>query len=198
MKLGIAIAKLNSDNNAEHLLDKIHFIEKAIGRPFNFVEGINNPEIMLEVTKHYRCSTLGSLIYSDTINVFDQFNEACALASKLNISNLMFGAAKAREKFKEQNKLWFKELYSIAKAKDLHLMFEPIKNTEFDTLDKVTFLQKVEKEPRFHLCLLNTEANKDDLSKLDMSSVVSCHFNTYTLAKYWDYIKDLSEVTLEL
>lgn len=85
MKLGIDITKLNSDNNAEYLLDKTHFIEKAIGRPFNFVEGINNPEIMLEVTKHYHCSTLGSLIHSDTINVFDQFNGACALASKLNI-----------------------------------------------------------------------------------------------------------------
>ena len=202
MKLGIAIAPLNKTNNAKDVLNKIHLLEELLNRQFDFIEGINNPPIMHEVIKH-PCYTLGSLIPRTDIDIVEQFMNACYLAKELNIKYLMFGNQKVREYVAEgKYKLNLQQLYTgmfgVCSHLGLELMFEPLKGTYPATLSEVVRLQNTHNAKSVHICLKNTDINSDILDIVMPNTIKNCHISLALYIKYYESIKHLDRVTLEI
>lgn len=203
MKLGIAIAPLNKTNSAKNVLDKIHLLEELLNRRFDFIEGINNPSIMYELIKHYPCYTLGSLIPRTDIDIVEQFMNACYLAKELNIKYLMFGNQKVREYVAEgKYKLNLQQLYTgmfgACSHLGLELMFEPLKGTYPSTLSEVVRLQNMYNVSSMHICLKNTDINSDILDIVMPNTIQNCHISLALYLKYYESIKHLDRVTLEI
>ena len=94
-ELGICIASLQP-KSYEDVCFKLKELSSLT--EFDFIEGINDREIMLKLIKDYPCYTLGSLIRNTDSNIYEQFEDACKLAKELNIKYLMFGGYKVRIK----------------------------------------------------------------------------------------------------
>ena len=84
--LGICIASLDP-KSYEDVCDKLN--ELRCLTEFDFIEGINDREIMSKLIKDYPCYTLGSLIRNTDSNIYEQFEDACKLAKELNIKYLI-------------------------------------------------------------------------------------------------------------
>ena len=129
-ELGICIASLQpkSYDDVIYKLKELSSLTK-----FDFIEGINDKEIMLNLIKDYPCYTLGSLIRDPEGDIYKQFEDACKLASELNIDYLMFGSYKTRIK----NKIDYSKFFELAKKYNKHLLLEPLKGTYPGTLEEV-------------------------------------------------------------
>ena len=121
-ELGICIASLQpkSYDDVIYKLKELSSLTK-----FDFIEGINDREIMLNLIKDYPCYTLGSLIRDPNGDIYKQFEDSCKLASELNIDYLMFGSYKTRI----QNDIDYAKFFGLAKKYKKHLLLEPLKGT---------------------------------------------------------------------
>ena len=189
-ELGICIASLQpkSYDDVIYKLKELSSLTK-----FDFIEGINDREIMLSLIKDYPCYTLGSLIRDPNGDIYQQFEDACKLASELNIDYLMFGSYKTRIK----NKIDYSKFFELAKKYNKHLLLEPLKGTYPGTLEEVIKLQEQYGEQDLHLCLKNTEINHDDFYKY-MNRVKNCHISFELYLKYYKELENLKRFTLEI
>ena len=189
-ELGICIASLQpkSYDDVIYKLKELSSLTK-----FDFIEGINDREIMLSLIKDYPCYTLGSLIRDPNGDIYQQFEDACKLASDLNIDYLMFGSYKTRI----QNNIDYSKFFELAKKYNKHLLLEPLKGTYPGTLEEVIKLQEQYGERDLHLCLKNTEINHDDFYKY-IDRVKNCHISFELYLKYYKELKNLKRFTLEI
>ena len=189
-ELGICIASLQpkSYDDVIYKLKELSSLTK-----FDFIEGINNREIMLNLIKDYPCYTLGSLIRDPDGDIYQQFEDACKLASELNIDYLMFGGYQVRIK----NKIDYSKFFELAKKHNRHLLLEPLKGTFPGTLEEVVKLQEQYGEKDLHLCLKNTEINHDDFYKY-IDRVKNCHISFELYLKYYKELENLTRFTLEI
>ena len=189
-ELGICIASLQpkSYDDVIYKLKELSSLTK-----FDFIEGINDREIMLSLIKDYPCYTLGSLIRDPNGDIYQQFEDSCKLASDLNIDYLMFGSYKTRIK----NKIDYSKFFELAKKYNKHLLLEPLKGTYPGTLEEVVKLQEKYGEQDLHLCLKNTEINHDDFYKY-IDRVKNCHISFELYLKYYKELKNLKRFTLEI
>ena len=189
-ELGICIASLQpkSYDDVIYKLKELSSLTK-----FDFIEGINDREIMLNLIKDYPCYTLGSLIRDPDGDIYQQFEDACKLASELNIDYLMFGGYQVRIK----NKIDYSKFFELAKKHNRHLLLEPLKGTFPGTLEEVVKLQEQYGEKDLHLCLKNTEINHDDFYKY-IDRVENCHISFELYLKYYKELENLTRFTLEI
>ena len=189
-ELGICIASLQpkSYDDVIYKLKELSSLTK-----FDFIEGINDREIMLGLIKDYPCYTLGSLIRDPEGDIYKQFEDACKLASDLNIEYLMFGSYKTRI----QNDIDYAKFFGLAKKYKKHLLLEPLKGTYPGTLEEVIKLQEQYGEQDLHLCLKNTEINHDDFYKY-IDRVKNCHISFELYLKYYKELENLKRFTLEI
>ena len=189
-ELGICIASLQpkSYDDVIYKLKELSSLTK-----FDFIEGINDREIMLNLIKDYPCYTLGSLIRDPNGDIYQQFEDSCKLASELNIDYLMFGSYKTRIK----NKIDYAKFFGLAKKYNKHLLLEPLKGTYPGTLEEVIKLQEQYGEQDLHLCLKNTEINHDDFYKY-IDRVKNCHISFELYLKYYKELENLKRFTLEI
>ena len=189
-ELGICIASLQpkSYDDVIYKLKELSSLTK-----FDFIEGINDREIMLNLIKDYPCYTLGSLIRDPDGDIYQQFEDACKLASELNIDYLMFGGYQVRIK----NKIDYSKFFELAKKHNRHLLLEPLKGTFPGTLEEVVKLQEQYGEKDLHLCLKNTEINHDDFYKY-IDRVKNCHISFELYLKYYKELENLTRFTLEI
>ena len=189
-ELGICIASLQpkSYDDVIYKLKELSSLTK-----FDFIEGINDREIMLGLIKDYPCYTLGSLIRDPNGDIYQQFEDACILAKDLNIDYLMFGSYKTRIK----NKIDYSKFFELAKKYNKHLLLEPLKGTYPGTLEEVIKLQEQYGEQDLHLCLKNTEINHDDFYKY-IDRVKNCHISFELYLKYYKELENLKRFTLEI
>ena len=189
-ELGICIASLQpkSYDDVIYKLKELSSLTK-----FDFIEGINDREIMLSLIKDYPCYTLGSLIRDPEGDIYKQFEDACKLASELNIDYLMFGGYQVRIK----NKIDYAKFFELAKKYNKHLLLEPLKGTYPGTLEEVIKLQEQYGEQDLHLCLKNTEINHDDFYNY-IDRVKNCHISFELYLKYYKELKNLKRFTLEI
>ena len=189
-ELGICIASLQpkSYDDVIYKLKELSSLTK-----FDFIEGINDREIMLNLIKDYPCYTLGSLIRDPNGDIYQQFEDACKLASELNIDYLMFGGNQVRIK----NKIDYSKFFGLAKKYNKHLLLEPLKGTYPGTLEEVVKLQEQYDEQDLHLCLKNTEINHDDFYKY-IDRVKNCHISFELYLKYYKELENLKRFTLEI
>ena len=189
-ELGICIASLQpkSYDDVIYKLKELSSLTK-----FDFIEGINDREIMLGLIKDYPCYTLGSLIRDPNGDIYQQFEDACKLASELNIKYLMFGGYQVRI----QNNIDYSKFFELAKKYNKHLLLEPLKGTFPGTLEEVVKLQEQYGERDLHLCLKNSEINHDDFYKY-IDRVKNCHISFELYLKYYKELKNLKRFTLEI
>lgn len=189
-ELGICIASLQpkSYDDVIYKLKELSSLTK-----FDFIEGINDREIMLSLIKDYPCYTLGSLIRDPEGDIYKQFEDSCKLASELNIDYLMFGGYQVRIK----NKIDYAKFFGLAKKYNKHLLLEPLKGTYPGTLEEVIKLQEQYGEKDLHLCLKNTEINHDDFYNY-IDKVKNCHISFELYLKYYKELKNLKRFTLEI
>ena len=189
-ELGICIASLQpkSYDDVIYKLKELSSLTK-----FDFIEGINDREIMLSLIKDYPCYTLGSLIRDPNGDIYQQFEDACKLASELNIDYLMFGSYKTRI----QNDIDYSKFFRLAKKYNKHLLLEPLKGTYPGTLEEVIKLQEQFGEKDLHLCLKNTEINHDDFYKY-IDRVKNCHISFELYLKYYKELENVKRFTLEI
>lgn len=189
-ELGICIASLQpkSYDDVIYKLKELSSLTK-----FDFIEGINNREIMLGLIKDYPCYTLGSLINDPNGDIYQQFEDSCKLASELNINYLMFGSYKTRI----QNKIDYSKFFELAKKYNKHLLLEPLKGTYPGTLEEVIKLQEQYGEQDLHLCLKNSEINHDKFYKY-IDRVKNCHISFELYLKYYKELENLKRFTLEI
>ena len=189
-ELGICIASLQpkSYDDVIYKLKELSSLTK-----FDFIEGINDREIMLSLIKDYPCYTLGSLIRDPNGDIYKQFEDACILAKVLNIKYLMFGSYKTRI----QNNIDYSKFFELAKKYNRHLLLEPLKGTYPGTLEEVVKLQEQYGEQDLHLCLKNSEINHDDFYKY-IDRVKNCHISFELYLKYYKELKNLKRFTLEI
>ena len=189
-ELGICIASLQpkSYDDVIYKLKELSSLTK-----FDFIEGINDREIMLSLIKDYPCYTLGSLIRDPEGDIYKQFEDSCKLASELNIDYLMFGSYKTRI----QNNIDYAKFFELAKKYNKHLLLEPLKGTYPGTLEEVIKLQEQYGEKDLHLCLKNTEINHDDFYKY-IDRVKNCHISFELYLKYYKELENLKRFTLEI
>ena len=189
-ELGICIASLQpkSYDDVIYKLKELSSLTK-----FDFIEGINDREIMLNLIKDYPCYTLGSLIRDPNGDIYQQFEDACKLASELNIDYLMFGGYQVRIK----NKIDYSKFFELAKKYKKHLLLESLKGTYPGTLEEVIKLQEQYGEKDLHLCLKNTEINHDDFYNY-IDKVKNCHISFELYLKYYKELKNLKRFTLEI
>ena len=189
-ELGICIASLQpkSYDDVIYKLKELSSLTK-----FDFIEGINDREIMLNLIKDYPCYTLGSLIRDPEGDIYQQFEDACKLASELNIDYLMFGGYQVRI----QNNIDYSKFFELAKKYNKHLLLEPLKGTYPGTLEEVVKLQEQYCEKDLHLCLKNSEINHDDFYKY-MNRVKNCHISFELYLKYYKELENLKRFTLEI
>ena len=189
-ELGICIASLQpkSYDDVIYKLKELSSLTK-----FDFIEGINDREIMLSLIKDYPCYTLGSLIRDPNGDIYQQFEDSCKLASELNIDYLMFGGNQVRIK----NKIDYSKFFELAKKYNKHLLLEPLKGTYPGTLEEVIKLQEQYGEKDLHLCLKNTEINHDDFYKY-IDRVKNCHISFELYLKYYKELENLKRFTLEI
>ena len=189
-ELGICIASLQpkSYDDVIYKLKELSSLTK-----FDFIEGINDREIMLNLIKDYPCYTLGSLIRDPNGDIYQQFEDSCKLASDLNIDYLMFGSYKTRI----QNNIDYSKFFELAKKYNKHLLLEPLKGTYPGTLEEVIKLQEQYGEKDLHLCLKNTEINHDDFYKY-IDRVKNCHISFELYLKYYKELENLKRFTLEI
>ena len=189
-ELGICIASLQP-KSYEDVCFKLKELSSLT--EFDFIEGINDREIMLKLIKDYPCYTLGSLIRNTDSNIYEQFEDACKLAKELNIKYLMFGGYKVRIK----NNIDYSKFFELAKKYNRHLLLEPLKGTFPGTLEEVVKLQEKYGETDLHLCLKNTEINHDDFYKY-IDRVKNCHISFELFLKYRKELENLTRFTLEI
>ena len=189
-ELGICIASLQpkSYDDVIYKLKELSSLTK-----FDFIEGINDREIMLNLIKDYPCYTLGSLIRDPNGDIYKQFEDACILAKDLNIKYLMFGGYQVRIK----NKIDYAKFFELAKKYNKHLLLEPLKGTYPGTLEEVIKLQEQYGERDLHLCLKNTEINHDDFYNY-IDRVKNCHISFELYLKYYKELENLKRFTLEI
>ena len=189
-ELGICIASLQpkSYDDVIYKLKELSSLTK-----FDFIEGINDREIMLNLIKDYPCYTLGSLIRDPNGDIYQQFEDACKLGTELNIDYLMFGGYKVRI----QNNIDYSKFFELAKKYNKHLLLEPLKGTYPGTLEEVVKLQEQYDEKDLHLCLKNTEINHDDFYKY-IDRVKNCHISFELYLKYYKEFENLKRFTLEI
>ena len=189
-ELGICIASLQpkSYDDVIYKLKELSSLTK-----FDFIEGINDREIMFNLIKDYPCYTLGSLIRDPNGDIYQQFEDSCILAKDLNIDYLMFGSYKTRIK----NKIDYSKFFELAKKYNKHLLLEPLKGTYPGTLEEVIKLQEQYGEKDLHLCLKNTEINHDDFYKY-IDRVKNCHISFELYLKYYKELENLKRFTLEI
>ena len=189
-ELGICIASLQpkSYDDVIYKLKELSSLTK-----FDFIEGINDREIMFNLIKDYPCYTLGSLIRDPNGDIYQQFEDSCILAKDLNIDYLMFGSYKTRIK----NKIDYSKFFELAKKYNKHLLLEPLKGTYPGTLEEVVKLQEQYGEKDLHLCLKNTEINHDDFYKY-IDRVKNCHISFELYLKYYKELENLKRFTLEI
>ena len=189
-ELGICIASLQpkSYDDVIYKLKELSSLTK-----FDFIEGINDREIMLNLIKDYPCYTLGSLIRDPNGDIYQQFEDACILAKDLNIKYLMFGGYQVRIK----NKIDYAKFFELAKKYNKHLLLEPLKGTYPGTLEEVIKLQEQYGERDLHLCLKNTEINHDDFYNY-IDRVKNCHISFELYLKYYKELENLKRFTLEI
>ena len=189
-ELGICIASLQpkSYDDVIYKLKELSSLTK-----FDFIEGINDREIMLNLIKDYPCYTLGSLIRDPNGDIYQQFEDACILAKDLNIDYLMFGGNQVRIK----NKIDYSKFFELAKKYNRHLLLEPLKGAYPETLKEVVKLQEKYDETDLHLCLKNTEINHDDFYKY-IDRVKNCHISFELYLKYYKELENLKRFTLEI
>ena len=189
-ELGICIASLQpkSYDDVIYKLKELSSLTK-----FDFIEGINDREIMLNLIKDYPCYTLGSLIRDPNGDIYKQFEDACILAKDLNIDYLMFGGYQVRI----QNNIDYSKFFELAKKYNKHLLLEPLKGTYPGTLEEVIKLQEQYGEKDLHLCLKNTEINHDDFYKY-IDRVKNCHISFELYLKYYKELENLKRFTLEI
>ena len=189
-ELGICIASLQpkSYDDVIYKLKELSSLTK-----FDFIEGINDREIMSKLIKDYPCYTLGSLIRDPNSDIYQQFEDSCKLASELNIEYLMFGGYKVRIK----NKIDYAKFFGLAKKYNKHLLLEPLKGTYPGTLEEVIKLQEQYGERDLHLCLKNTEINHDNFYKY-IDRVKNCHISFELYLKYYKELENLKRFTLEI
>ena len=189
-ELGICIASLQP-KSYDDVIYKLKELSSLT--EFDFIEGINDREIMLKLIKDYPCYTLGSLIRNTDSNIYEQFEDACKLAKELNIKYLMFGGYKVRIK----NNIDYSKFFELAKKYNRHLLLEPLKGTFPGTLEEVVKLQEKYGETDLHLCLKNTEINHDDFYKY-IDRVKNCHISFELFLKYNKELENLRRFTLEI
>lgn len=189
-ELGICIASLQPRS-----YDDVIFKLKELSSltKFDFIEGINDREIMFNLIKDYPCYTLGSLIRDPNGDIYQQFEDACILAKELNIDYLMFGGYQVRIK----NKIDYSKFFELAKKHNRHLLLEPLKGTYPGTLEEVVKLQEQYGEKDLHLCLKNTEINHDKFYKY-IDRVKNCHISFELYLKYYKELENLKRFTLEI
>ena len=189
-ELGICIASLQpkSYDDVIYKLKELSSLTK-----FDFIEGINDREIMLSLIKDYPCYTLGSLIRDPNGDIYQQFEDSCKLGTELNIDYLMFGSYKTRI----QNNIDYSKFFELAKKYNKHLLLEPLKGTYPGTLEEVIKLQEQYSEKDLHLCLKNTEINHDDFYKY-IDRVKNCHISFELYLKYYKELENLKRFTLEI
>ena len=189
-ELGICIASLQpkSYDDVIYKLKELSSLTK-----FDFIEGINDREIMLNLIKDYPCYTLGSLIRDPNGDIYQQFEDACILAKDLNIKYLMFGGYQVRIK----NKIDYAKFFELTKKYNKHLLLEPLKGTYPGTLEEVIKLQEQYGERDLHLCLKNTEINHDDFYNY-IDRVKNCHISFELYLKYYKELENLKRFTLEI
>ena len=189
-ELGICIASLQP-KSYDDVIYKLKELSSLT--EFDFIEGINDREIMLKLIKDYPCYTLGSLIRNTDSNIYEQFEDACKLAKELNIKYLMFGGYNVRIK----NNIDYSKFFELAKKYNRHLLLEPLKGTFPGTLEEVVKLQEKYGETDLHLCLKNTEINHDDFYKY-IDRVKNCHISFELFLKYNKELENLRRFTLEI
>lgn len=189
-ELGICIASLQpkSYDDVVYKLKELSSLTE-----FDFIEGINDREIMHNLIKEYPCYTLGSLIRDPNGDIYQQFEDACILAKDLNIKYLMFGGYQVRI----QNNIDYAKFFELAKKYGRHLLLEPLKGTYPGTLEEVVKLQEQYGERDLHLCLKNTEINHDDFYKY-IDRVKNCHISFELYLKYYKELENLKRFTLEI
>ena len=189
-ELGICIASLQpkSYDDVIYKLKELSSLTK-----FDFIEGINDREIMLSLIKDYPCYTLGSLIRDPNGDIYQQFEDSCKLASELNIKYLMFGGYQVRIK----NKIDYAKFFELAKKYNKHLLLEPLTGTFPETLEEVVKLQEQYDEQDLHLCLKNSEINHDKFYKY-IDRVKNCHISFELYLKYYKELENLKRFTLEI
>ena len=189
-ELGICIASLQpkSYDDVIYKLKELSSLTK-----FDFIEGINDREIMSKLIKDYPCYTLGSLIRDPDGDIYQQFEYACILAKDLNIKYLMFGGYQVRIK----NKIDYSKFFELAKKYNRHLLLEPLKGTFPGTVEEVVKLQEQYGEKDLHLCLKNTEINHDDFYKY-IDRIENCHISFELYLKYYKELENLTRFTLEI
>ena len=189
-ELGICIASLQP-KSYDDVIDKLKELSSLT--KFDFIEGINDREIMLNLIKDYPCYTLGSLIRDPNGDIYQQFEDACKLGTELNIDYLMFGGNQVRI----QNNIDYSKFFELAKKYNKHLLLEPLKGTYPGTLEEVVKLQEQYGEQDLHLCLKNTEINHDDFYKY-IDRVKNCHISFELYLKYYKELENLKRFTLEI
>lgn len=189
-ELGICIASLQP-KSYDDVIYKLK--ELSVLTEFDFIEGINDREIMYNLIKEYPCYTLGSLIRDPDGDIYKQFEDSCILAKELNIKYLMFGGYKVRIK----NNIDYSKFFELAKKYNRHLLLEPLKGTFPGTLEEVVKLQEKCGETDLHLCLKNTEINHDDFYKY-IDRVKNCHISFELFLKYNKELENLRRFTLEI
>lgn len=189
-ELGICIASLQP-KSYEDVCFKLKELSSLT--EFDFIEGINDREIMLKLIKDYPCYTLGSLIRNADSDIYEQFEDACKLAKELNIKYLMFGGYEVRIK----HKIDYSKFFNLAKKHDRHLLLEPLKGTFPGTLEEVVKLQEKYGETDLHLCLKNSEINQDNFYKY-IDKVKNCHISFELFLKYNKELENLRRFTLEI
>lgn len=189
-ELGICIGSLKpKDINDVH--NKLK--ELSVLTEFDFIEGINDREIMHNLIKEYPCYTLGSLIRDPEGDIYKQFEDSCVLAKELNIKYLMFGGYQVRIK----NNIDYFKFFELAKKYNRHLLLEPLKGTFPGTLEEVVKLQEQYGEKDLHLCLKNSEINQDDFCKY-IDRIENCHISFELYLKYYKELENLKRFTLEI
>ena len=189
-ELGICIASLQP-KSYDDVIYKLK--ELSVLTEFDFIEGINDREIMYNLIKEYPCYTLGSLIRDPDGDIYKQFEDSCILAKELNIKYLMFGGYQVRIK----NKIDYAKFFGLAKKYNRHLLLEPLKGTYPGTLEEVVKLQEKFKEKSLHLCLKNSEINQDDFCKY-IDRIENCHISFELFLKYRKELENLTRFTLEI
>ena len=189
-ELGICIASLQP-KSYDDVIYKLK--ELSVLTEFDFIEGINDREIMHNLIKEYPCYTLGSLIRDPDGDIYKQFEDSCILAKELNIKYLMFDGYQVRIK----NKIDYAKFFELAKKYNRHLLLEPLKGAYPETLEEVVKLQEQYGEQHLHLCLKNTEINHDKFYKY-IDRVKNCHISFELYLKYYKELKNLKRFTLEI
>ena len=189
-ELGICISSLQP-KSYDDVIYKLK--ELSVLTEFDFIEGINDREIMYNLIKEYPCYTLGSLIRDPDGDIYKQFEDSCILAKELNIKYLMFDGYKVRIK----NKIDYSKFFELAKKYNRHLLLEPLKGTFPETLEEAVKLQEKYGETDLHLCLKNTEINHDDFYKY-IDRVKNCHISFELYLKYYKELETLKRFTLEI